>query len=413
MASPFENFTDPTTTEGRKLWELAIEPLKHEFDGTRASYGTFRAGLRNKVKLCRWQGIVMFPDPSNMMANINLIGNADLIPMEDIGQARDGREALAIASVRAADPANGVEAITQDQIDLARKQLLQSNCMHECLSNSLAGTIETFIASKQNQGMVLEDGPTLLKMIQTKCRGKAIKQSVANVRSEIRTLNLKEFKFNITKFNERLKELINFLVQNEEPCLPQDVANMVVENHKMVTHDEFKSAIEFHFRDLEQKDLDVDYEALLDLGESKYQHLVTKKTWGKKTAQEEQLLALQAKVNQLESARKPKGTSSGDASTPSSNTKKKKNKKKATYEPWQFEPIPGKTKLTKEREINGEKVEVVYCWCPHHGDGKGMWVRHKPTDCNNANKSGNNKSKGDKPKLVASQVVIDEEEDQE
>ncbi len=405
MASPFQNFSDPTTAEGRKLWELAIKPLKNEFDGSNAGYGMFRAGLRNKANLCRWQDILRFPDPESPQNFINLIDNADLIPMEDVADAMTARELLAIETPTAANEAQGIEEITQQQIDQAQKELLQSNMMHECLVNSLTGTLETFIANQQNQALTKNDGPTLLKIIQTKCRGKAVRQSIINVREEIRTLNLKEFRFNIVKFNERLKELINFLVQNEEQYLPQDVANMVTQNYNMVSHDEFKSAIQFHFRDLEQRDVDVDYERLLELGESKYQELVKKKTWGKKTLQEEQLLALQAKVDQLESSKSKVKLPSNDGNPTSSDTPnpKKKNKKKIAYEDWQFKPIEGKSTITKERVYNGEKKQVTYYWCPHHGNGKGMWVRHKPSECKNANKNA-----GGQPSLVASQVILDE-----
>ncbi len=79
-------------------------------------------GLRNKVNLCRWDDIVRFPDPSapgDPTFTINLIDNADLIPMEDVADAMTARELMAIETPRAANAAQGVEEITQEQIDKA------------------------------------------------------------------------------------------------------------------------------------------------------------------------------------------------------------------------------------------------------------------------------------------------------
>ena len=81
MASPFANFADATTAEGRKLWELATKPLKSLFDGTKSGYPLFKSQLRNRIRECHWGDIVNFTIDGQTQ---NLVDNADLIPMASV-----------------------------------------------------------------------------------------------------------------------------------------------------------------------------------------------------------------------------------------------------------------------------------------------------------------------------------------
>ena len=66
MASPFANFANATTAEGRKLWELATKPLKSLFDGTKSGYPLFKSQLRNRIRECHWGDIVNFTINGNL-----------------------------------------------------------------------------------------------------------------------------------------------------------------------------------------------------------------------------------------------------------------------------------------------------------------------------------------------------------
>ena len=60
MATPFVDFIDPTTPDGRKLWEMATKPLKNKFSGSKSGYALFKADLRDRVDTCMWKDIITF-----------------------------------------------------------------------------------------------------------------------------------------------------------------------------------------------------------------------------------------------------------------------------------------------------------------------------------------------------------------
>ena len=258
MSSPFINFTDPTTSEGRKLWELACKSLKDEFDGSKAAYPVFKAQIRDKVRMCKWEQITTFLING---ISYSLVDNADLIPMEIIKAAKDTRDTILLLGVRPA--AEGIEEITQAQFDEAAKENLMAECMHACLTNSVKGDLAAHVANKQNSNATLNCGSVLLKIIQDKVRGKAVRQNMSNARNQLKNAKLKEFKWNITSFNEHLKSLITTLQNNQEPFLPTDVSNTLVVNYKQVKHEEFLTMLNILLNESNTRNVDPDYEELI------------------------------------------------------------------------------------------------------------------------------------------------------
>ena len=131
----------------------------------------------------------------------------------------------------------------------------------------------------------------------------------------------------------------------------------------------------------------------MELGETKFCAMKESGEWGRKTAAEEQLLALQARCDTLEAQVAAQGTSrrtnsggNGDSNRDSggSNTDsggggntRRGRKKKSKCKEWQFKKPEGNQREKKVKvKISGEEKEVPHCWCPNHGE-HGMWVRHK------------------------------------
>ena len=100
---------------------------------------------------------------------------------------------------------------------------------------------------------------------------------------------------------DRLKSLLATLRNNEEQFLDKDIADVVVNNYKLVKHSEFASMITLELNTADKANQDVDYEELMEIGNAKFESLVTQGIWGKRTPQEEQILALQAQVRDLQS----------------------------------------------------------------------------------------------------------------
>jgi len=408
MASPFATFNDVSTPEGRKLWELATKPLKSEFDGGKSGYPLFKAQVRNKLRTCQWQDINTFTIGGQVLS---LVDNADLIPLEEVVNAREQRELYIVTGPRQADPQNGVTEITNAQVTTATLHAFQAQMQHDCLVGSLSGDMEQHVAELQNQNKTHNDGPTLLKLIQDKARGKAVRQQMKNVRQRIRDLSLKEHKWNVTAFNDQLKSLLVTLRNNEEEFLDKDIADVVVNNYKQVKHQDFASMITLELNVADKANRDVDHEELMEIGEAKYESLVKQGIWGKRTPQEEQILALQTQLKALQSQQHKGNKPSPSKDTGKDNSeepKKKKYQDKAPPE-WKLENPDNKSILKKTIKFKGKEEEVTYHWCKHHRHGKGMWVRHKPKDCKLKDKE---KDKPEtKAKLVAAKTILDEGSD--
>ena len=136
------------------------------------------------------------------------------------------------------------------------------------------GDLEKHVAELQNNDKTFSDGPTLLKLIQDKARGKGIRQQMKNAREAIKSLFLKEQKWNVTSFNEKLESLLTTLKNNEEQFLAKDILDVVVNNYKLVKHQDFSQIVSMETLAAEKADRDIDYEELMALGDAKFLSLV-------------------------------------------------------------------------------------------------------------------------------------------
>ena len=410
MSTPFANFTDPTTSDGKALWKLATKPLKNEFSGAKSSYAIFKKDLRQRIKQCQWTDIITFTIDRKDM---DLIDNADLIPLATVRNEMISRTAIISAGVgNAVTP--GEPAVTQQEFDDATHRQFHSDMLHTVLSNSLSGAMEQHVAQLENQNLTSGDGPMLLKMIQTKARGKATKEQMRNVKRKLMHLKLAQHKWNVTAFSEEVRALVDTLNRNEVSFLEEDVTDMVVENFKLVTNREFKSLLDSITTEAKTNNTNVDWEDLLDFAEEVYQEERERGTWGKKSPKEERLIALQAQIQALQAeaqkAKQKPGSGSPPGSQPSGDGKPDKDpsQKKHHYGDWQFQnPNNEKTKKATVKDKNGVPKEKLYHWCKNHNHGKGMWVIHKPSDCKNKGKVWD--TPPGSPSLRANMVVLDEE----
>ena len=276
MATPFANFDDPTTPGGKKLWELATKPLKNSFSGSKSGCALFKADLRGRVKLCRWGDIITFIVDGN---SHNLVDNADLIPIEMVRNSIITRQAIittgpgaaAAANPAANPPVAARPAITQDEFEAATLQQFQSEMLHTVLSDSVTGDLELHVAQLANQSRTQDDGPLLLKLIQDKARGKAVKQKMDNVWEHIKNMKLAHCKWNVTKFVEDLDASVEALRHNEVPFLEKDITKMLEDNFKLVKNDDFHSLIMSEISDATRTGRDIDWEDFKDMAEAECQ----------------------------------------------------------------------------------------------------------------------------------------------
>ena len=99
MTSPFANDFDPTTSDGRKLWDMATRPVTNPYDGSANEANEFLADVMDRALLCLWMPLLTFTVTSGAGAtatttDYNLLENYTLIPLTVISTQMQGYRTL-------------------------------------------------------------------------------------------------------------------------------------------------------------------------------------------------------------------------------------------------------------------------------------------------------------------------------
>ena len=115
----------------------------------------------------------------------------------------------------------------------------------------------------------------------------------------------------------------------------------------------------------------------MNLADTMYKARFQMKEWALLSAEQEEIVALNAKITQLEQANKPKPKTKED------NKSKGKHKDyKSNDCNWMKEKPMGKEKTENNHPYNILEKKKYY-WCLHHNDEQGQWVQHQPDECHN------------------------------
>ena len=189
---------------------------------------------------------------------------------------------------------------------------------------------------------------------------------------------------NITKFNAYVQLQISALETRGE--LTHDLLANLFKGYANCSDKTFVKYIAGKEEKYEEGE-DIDAQKLMLLADTKYKTLVEKGTWDAPSAEEEKIIALQAKYEALK--RKVDSGNKEDKSKSS----KKSGKQTPKKPDWMFkEPDPDK--LREPRNWNGKP----WYWCSHKTGGKcspGAYRWHKPSECRGVaspSKAGKNKT---------------------
>ena len=118
--------------------------------------------------------------------------------------------------------------------------------------------------------------------------------------------------------------------------------------------------------------------------------------WALLSTEQEQIVALNTKMTQLEQANKSRHI------TKEENKSKGKEKDNKTSDCNWTKEKP----TAKEKTENSHPYKIVgkkkYSWCLHHNDEQGQWVRHHPDECRNNPNKQENKEEDDQANLATS-----------
>lgn len=208
------------------------------------------------------------------------------------------------------------------------------------------------------------NGPLLLKVL-IQIAYVDTRSTVLHIRDQLSSLDdyMVEVQSNIVSFNEYVAGLIKGLEARGEQSL--DLIANLLKGYSAASDTEFCTFIKRKKDAYEEGDLELTPTSLMKITNDKYNSLVQQQRWMKPSDQDEKIIALQTKIQQLESKK--------TATTPSAITTPP-IKNKPVRPAWTKVPPPdGATDI---KEVDGRK----YYWCARH-KAWSLNNKHTTADC--------------------------------
>ena len=351
LLTPWDGEIDLTTRHGQRMWEEGIEAMDRKFTGTAKDLPRFMGDLKVRVLKCRYNYIVRF-------GNLSLLSDHGQIPLTTVRDARDAYKAKGA-------PATLAEA--QEGIH----RLMMFHFLYDSLENYPLKKIQNQLDD------INEDGPMLLKVI-LKSTFTATNATTFSIKEKLFNLDMKRYKHNVQALNQDVREKMVDLVAAGHRADDTELVINLFRAYNTSTNEDFKTAVAFWRNQWETNEF-TDPEVLMEKADEKYTSLRDFGSWGKKSAKDEQIVALTSQIKSLKdgaSSKQKKGTGGGNKG--SSDTEHKLSWKKDRS-------------LSTTQEL--ERNDKTYKWCtgPGHG-GTAMWVLHDPGTCKDYGKEKKSKS---------------------
>ena len=212
-----------------------------------------------------------------------------------------------------------------------------------------------------------EDGPCLLKQIivstfvNTRATASQIRESLVDL-----TQQLEAHKGNIMKFNEWVKEQVAILHSRGEEA--HDLLTYPWKTYQRAPDAKFVEYIQHLCNDFITGKSDFTAQELMNLADTMYKARVQMNEWALLSSKQEEIVALNAKIAQLEQANKPKHKTKEE----SKGKMKEKDNKTNDCNSMKDKPTG------KEKTEDSHPCKIVdkkkYYWCLHHNNEQGQWV---------------------------------------
>ena len=392
------NFINYATTEGRKMYERAIEPLAIKYDGEQKGLKIFLHDVACKASTCGWtQRILTIPVPDDGGVDVgrSLLIQYGMITVDHI---------RAHAATYFVAPPQGSRAM-QDASNL--KQFLDQSLAPDLMMRVLGQKDQyTF-----NGG---ENGPAMLRVVLSLV-GINTRATVSVIRASLRNLPSKmtEVNSNITKFNEFVKSQVSELTARGETT--DDLMSSLFDAYRTADDDDFVNYMQMKENDYEDDGAAAvtTPEEIMNVAEAKYKIMIVKRTW-KATAskpkagagKDDDFIALKATMKTvLKTLAKKNG----------------KGAHNAQFEgKWAWKLIAPKGSEPHTREFEGKKYVVCANHPPTHwvlaeGHRDGCRLDQKPGATNSTGNNDKKATQADKQTLqyvkALMHVMQDDDED--
>ena len=392
------NVINYATSEGMKHFKMATAPLKTEYDLSPADEKHFLGELATRAKEAGFEDVLQVPETDDPFA--------DLINM----LTEYGR--LSLARIREHE-----ETYINNQARAAQDSAMLGICLQKSLTKQ-ASKIITRRAHKYTIGDIVS-GPLLLKVIllesrvDTQFTTKAIRDSIRDT-PQI----MQDQAHDIQKFNDVIEDAMQSLAARGEEVGPHLMTDLF-KGYKSCPDTVFVDYIQAKENDFDEYEGDAPMspERLMNLALNKFKQRKDQGLWNAPTEDQEKIIALEAKLKQLEQKAKSKTRDQAikqqqqQQQQQQSSAEKSKKKKKERKPPpaWQLKPPAEGQSLTKK--VDGKDFH----WCKTHK----KWGGHLHADCMlkkkleqeaNANNAGGNNTSNPQLQLAQSlQAVVDSE----
>jgi hypothetical protein len=191
--------------------------------------------------------------------------------------------------------------ITLEQVRTARelrqtnddkRELINVKMMYECLNTSIEEDATTSIATKYED--INRDGTMLWKVLMYALTNKATKQQVRLWKATLRSLNLANYDNDIKLMNTEVTKIVLNLSNADQE--PEHLADHILAAYKKSPCSEFTIYITSLKNEADRVDFDLNANALMDQGLTKYDALVTPGKYANSDPKDAQILALQTYI---------------------------------------------------------------------------------------------------------------------
>ena len=362
-----DDIIDYDTAEGVKTYKRATAALKDEYDGKSEDIAVFRMQLLNRCKAEGWSNgsngdVINIPrdglDASN--GTVNVIKQHSQISKEKIELWANNHILTGTVDRRAQNNEN------------------ISICINSTLTKKFLSTIDLKESAYTMNGVTI--APLLIKLIMQNAEMDTMVTS-AVIRTELQHLDTKmvELNSNVKEFIEFVEGRVQKLKSRGEVASEQDLIINIMKALKVVKDKAFRE--QFKQIDFEwlSGDRNLTSEGLLHKADTYYKVRKQNNSWGELSKEEHDLIAMQAKFKdmnlRLDESRKSKKKKNERERYSRSDQDNREASNNRKIPKWKLENKNGKDKL--------EKLGKTYFWCLRHNDNKGMWVLHKPHECQN------------------------------
>ena len=181
---------------------------------------------------------------------------------------------------------------------------------------------------------------------------------------------------NVKDFNNDIRETIKRLQASN--AAPGNILPQLLKVYKNC--DSPGSEFSFYIRQLENSYNDgsvpLTDKTMMAFAQKKYEELVEAKTYTGKSEEDKAIIALEAKVEQLNKQLKENSSSSGNTSNSSNSGNSTGNSNRQKNIPKWITTAP-KDGESRKKTVNGK----TYHWCTGGTSHKPKWVIHEPKDC--------------------------------